>query len=168
MAKLTIDQIVKSDTPYFDVFGEETRKPGRPSGAVLDYGTTLELPARSAVPDRIEAQQIRSKVKARALAVLHAIHAEELREIYRAELALEIGRLGGESDPNRDPVAPRRKVLISEEDAKAMPGSGFKPGETYWEWMQTFTDKDDETWQAEKATVKSNIERIKKGGRHGD
>lgn len=168
MEKLTIEQLAESETPYLDVFGVESRPKGRPAGAYLDYDTSLELPAGRFIKDRAEAMAIRSRVRGKALAVVQAIFGEEVRAIYKAELALEMARLEESNfEPRPGVVKPARKKLLSEEEAKMVPGSGLVPGETYWNWMQTYALKSDEQWAAEKLTVKANLERIMKGGSDG-
>lgn len=170
MAKHSIEKISRSKTPFFDVFGVEVRPRGRPTGAFLDYETSLEMPAAKYVEDRVEAGAVRARVKSRALAVLQALYPEELKAIYKAELALELERMGGTAYAGRPDAAAAgetRAKLISEDDAKAMPGSGLLPGETYWDWMNTYGSKDDAQWESEKVTVKANIDRVMKGGSDG-
>lgn len=164
-----MSEVLKSDTPYLDVFGVELRPKGRPAGAFLDYDTSLELPTAAVVEDRAEASAIRARVKARALAVLQAVHAEEMRAIYKAELKLEIARMKHEHFEGRpQPVGTAKKrKLLSDDDVKAMPGSGYEPGTTYWEWMKTMSEKDDKQWASEKLVVKANMLKLRKGGHHG-
>lgn len=163
MTKPSLEEILESETPYLDVFGVELRPKGRPSGAFLDYDTSLEVPSANLVENREEARMMRARVKARALAVVQAVLGQEIKAIYKAELKLEIARMDAQpAEPGKKPKA--RKKLISEEEAKSMPGSGLIPGETYWDWMQTMASKDDVQWASEKVTVKSNLEAVRKGG----
>lgn len=136
----------------------------------MDYDVSLELPSARFVENRAEAVAIRSRVKARALAVVHAVMGPQVKQIYKAELALEIERLGNPDFEGRpEPAGParERKKLLSEEEAKALPGSGLLPGETYWDWMETYSSKDDEQWSSEKVTVKKNLESVQKGASSG-
>lgn len=168
MPKVTIEDVLASETPYLDVFGVETRPKGRPSGAFNDYGTSLEMPSAAHVEDRAEAAAIRSRVKARALAVVQAVMGEQVRTIYKAELALELGRMSGQDFEGRpEATRPKRRKLLSDEEVKTLPGSGLLPGETYWEWMNTYAEKDDVQWESEKTIVKANIERLRKGDHSG-
>jgi hypothetical protein len=169
VAKVTLEDAVKSATPYLDVFGEDVRKRGRPAGSNLDYDTSLEMPSAKVIPDRRLAKQVRDRVQGRAVAVVSAVMAEELKRIYKAELALELARIGAEYDGGRpEPIAPRGHASpVPADQARQMPGSGFEPGQTYWEWMKTYNDKTDEQWAAEKKIVQKNISRIVKGTNHG-
>jgi len=169
VTKLTIEDISSSSTPYLDVFGVETRKRGRPDGSTMDYSKSLHLPPEHKVPNRTAARKLRAKVKARSLAVLEAVMAEELKKIYAAEMALELERIdpdllegSGEDEPKKSTVK-----RITMDDAKKLPGSGFLEGQTYWEWMETFNDKADDQWKTEKAKVTENIRRLMKGSSHG-
>jgi hypothetical protein len=168
LPKLTLDEVAKSPTPYLDVFGSEARGKGRPSGAALDYSTSLELPDGRLVPDRKEAAAIRERVKRRAQAVLQAVEAEKLREIYKAELVLELARIKKDPGSVRSQPSAARKTVLSVEDAKKLPGSGLKPGETYWDWMETYGDKTDEQWAQEKITVKANVAKVQRGTSDGN
>lgn len=170
MAKVTLKEVLKSLTPYLDVFGEEVRGRGRPAGAALDYETSLEVPSARAVPDRKLARQVRERVRRRAMSVLCAVHAEDLKTIYKAELVLELARMdaGDHSRPKMAEAAQTRPNPISVEQARQMPGSGFEPGQTYWDWMKTFNEKDDDQWEREKVTVKKNISRLVKGTQSGN
>lgn len=170
VAKVALKDVVKSLTPYLDVFGEEVRKRGRPAGVALDYETSLEVPSAKAVPDRKLAKQIREKVRRRAVSVLCAVHAEDLKQIYKAELVLELARMdSGDVDRSRVAGAEQsRPDPISVEQARRLPGSGFLPSETYWDWMATFNDKPDDQWAAEKAQVKKSISKLVRGTHNGD
>lgn len=169
LKKLTIEDLVGSETPYFDLFGTESRGAGRPSGSYLDYSTSMEIPSARAVPDRAEAKRIRNKIRHRATMVLQALFAEEMKKIYNAELRLELARLqtGGDGTGRPAAVAASTRQLLSKDDAKKMPGSGLLPGETYWDWMKTFGDKDDEQWAQEKVTVAANIAAVQRGQSNG-
>jgi hypothetical protein len=173
VAKVTLEEVAGSATPYFDVFGEDVRKRGRPVGSNLDYDTSLEMPTAKIIPDRTEAIRIRERIKRRALAVVQAVTAEEVRKIYRAELVLELARIGAGSDNGgraaANDLTPRKASSgpIPVETAKQLPGSGYEPGQTYWEWMKTYNDKPDEQWAAEKAIVKKNLSRIMRGTSDG-
>ena len=165
VTQLTIEDISSSDTPYLDVFGVETRKRGRPEGAFMDYSKSLHLPPEHKVPNREAARKLRAKIRARALTVLEAVMAEELKKIYNAEMKLELERIDPDLLEVSGEEAPKKATVkrITMEEAKQMPGSGFLPGETYAEWMSTFNDKDDEQWKTEKTKVKANIQKLMKG-----
>lgn len=170
MAKVTIKEILSSLTPYLDVFGTEVRGRGRPAGTALDYEKSLEVPSARAIPDRQLAKQVRERVRRRAVSVLCSIHAEDLKTIYKAELVLELARIdaGDASRPERTTAAAGTQPgPISVEQARQLPGSGFEPGTTYWEWMKTFNDKPDDQWATEKTQVKKNISRLVRGTTNG-
>jgi hypothetical protein len=167
VTKLTLEEVLRSQTPYLDVFGTETRGRGRPTGSALDYSTSLEVPSAKQVPDRDEARKIRETVKRRAEAVLAAVTGEQLREIYKAELVLELARRKANPEGGRQSPTTARKTSMTVDEARGMPGSGLLPGETYWQWMETFNDKTDEQWAQEKITVKANVARVQRGTSDG-
>lgn len=171
MPELTIDEIIESDTPYLDVFGVEVRSRGRRDGDFLDFSTSLNMPPGHKVPNREEARKMRARVRGRALAVLEKVYAKELKAIYKAELDLELDRVDPERLEGSGAKAKKttkKRIRVSEADAKATPGSGYLPGQTYSEWMATYTQKGDAEWDIEKPVAKENLRKIMKGESDGD